>query len=207
MCYVYVRKPDRSVGVLKAAEGTDYSSALAFWAYRQGMPAAEASRLFRREVFEELGYLDRWMSDVQTLKGKLERAGLDFGEFFLPLLRRTPFMHTMNHPATAVLVQLARVVGARLGAEASLLREPLERLMPDGLGEIEVWPVLPDIATALGMEGGLTWKVQGRYIHGIEPFITSAYAGYAAGNAHAPEFSCTASPEPTLFERVLRRAA
>lgn len=159
-----------------------YNSALVAWAYAAGLSAERAASLFRGEVYRALGYLDAWGRSVDGLRDTFRRSDLadDFDAFMLRAQRLGCFMHTPNHPHLSVLTHLARLAARRAGLE--LLEEPVPGELADGLSST-IWPVYPEIAQALGVEGGsLTWKfaTRGEYLCGVQTYVQHAYAGYRA---------------------------
>jgi hypothetical protein len=69
-------------------------SALAFFAYRAGLPAEAVLRLFRREVFAALGYFQLWRGATDALLEQGRQFGLDLSADFLRWANRGCFMYS-----------------------------------------------------------------------------------------------------------------
>ncbi len=162
----------------------DYHSALIAAAFSLGVPEAEVPTLFNRLVYGRLGYIDAFGKARTLLTEKLASFGDRFTAAFESWHARGPFMHTANHPRVFVLADIARA-GA-IGA--GLLPEDAPKVTPvfDHLAHNTVWPVYPEIAAALGVPGGLTFKRSGapgpvgEALHmGLAELIHGSYARYA----------------------------
>lgn len=176
VCYAGSRKT-------QALARQPYNSAIAVWAYRQGLDAAATAELFNRRTYEALGYLDSWPAAEQALRKAFEASDLRarWPEFWLHVQRLGCFMHTPNHPQVAVLAHLARLAAQQAGL-------PLRNhsLAPgeltDGLASV-IWPLYPEIAHELALDGGSTvWKLVGahQYLDGVQAFVEHSFAGYEA---------------------------
>lgn len=69
------------------------------------------------------------------------------------------FAYTVNHPKLLVLSSIAEAILNKLClSPSSMLRRP-EEFLPDQLSKIVVWPVYPEIAEKLGLEGNYIFKI------------------------------------------------
>ena len=88
-------------------------------------------------------------------------------------------MHTDVHPNITALVQLARGVGRHLGTPPDQLAVPWQTMIPDGLlASDTVWPVYPEIARALGVDGCLVWRTGDGALIGLDDFIERSVERY-----------------------------
>src|SRR5262249_21620112 len=134
-------------------------SAIVVWGWRKGLGRDEIAARFESDVFARLGYTSAWQMEVDRLRDATERTDVDFGELFLRLRSRLPFMYTVNHPRLRVLVELARPIARQLGAVPDDVEFPWEDVLADALLESgPVWPIYPAIADSLGVTGGLIWR-------------------------------------------------
>ncbi len=159
-----------------------YNSAIAAWAYTQGLNVAQTSALFNASAYQGLGYFDAWPRAMEHLRRSFDATDLKphFGSFALRLQRQGCFMHTPNHPGLGAQVLLARLAAQQAGLE--LLDEPVPGELTDGLAST-IWPVYPEIARALALDGGShTWKFVGRnsYVRGLQAYVEQAFRSYAA---------------------------
>jgi hypothetical protein len=133
-----------------------YHSAIILFAYRAGLSADAALRLFEREVFEALGYFDVWdAASREFLKGA-EAESLDLSADFLRWTRRGCFMHSINHPMLHVLYDITRHLFDKAGVPTS--RIDVGRYVVDDLVFGPVYPVYPAIAEYYGIEGSYLFK-------------------------------------------------
>jgi hypothetical protein len=154
-----------------------YNSAIVAWCYKHGIEAKRVVRLFSPEVYDALGYFDRWRTSVDELRRRFESVNMDFASFFLSAKRETPFMHSVNHPTSRCLTILARLAARALGAdERTTSRAPR---VPDGLADA-AWPVYPEIAETYGIAGEYAWVLAGRRVVGVLPFVEFTFERYAA---------------------------
>jgi hypothetical protein len=174
------------------------------WAYRQGLGAADTAALFNRRTYQALGYLDNWRAAEQALRKAFEASDLrpHWPAFWLHVQRRGCFMHTPNHPQVQVLAHLARLAAQQAGLPLRSSLAPGE--LADGLSSV-IWPLYPEIAQALALDGGSTvWKLVGahQYLDGVQAFVEHSFAGYQAqGIARAdlePRFFNTARLDEVL---------
>jgi tetratricopeptide (TPR) repeat protein len=157
-----------------------YNSALVVWAYGAGLGPEEAAALFNAETYRAVGYLGAWSRAVAGLQDTFRRSDLadDFAPFMQRVQRLGCFMHTPNHPHLAVLAQLAQLAAKKAGL--ALVSDLAVGELVDGLAGT-VWPVYPEIARALALDGGsLQWKflTSGEHLDGVAAYVQHAYAAY-----------------------------
>ena len=129
-----------------------YHSAITAAAFLEGLSAERAIGLFNTFTYAALGYFDEFDAAYTVLKEKALAMGLDLSA---ALQRGAPsFMHTINHPSTWILGEVARQGLARAGLDA-------KRDVPaphDHLGDSFRWPIYPEIAARLDLAGSLSFQ-------------------------------------------------
>ncbi|MFY9293986.1 MAG: WcbI family polysaccharide biosynthesis putative acetyltransferase [Methylorubrum rhodinum] len=158
-----------------------YHSAIALFAFRNGLGVDAALRLYEGEAFARLGYDRMWDASAEYLLRTARDVGLPLDRDFARWCRAGVFMHTLNHPRLAVLGDIAR----RLAAEDGLPQRglPVEAYLRDALAEEAVWPVLPPLAERLGVPGSTLFKGDGRTapprLLDLPDFVAESFALYA----------------------------
>jgi hypothetical protein len=161
-----------------------YHSALAFFAYRAGLPVDAALRLFTREIFEAVGYFDVWNEASDAFVKEGEKFSLDFREDLLRWTRRGLFMYSSIHPKPFVFLDVAR----RLMEKAGIPVTPInyDGYAVDDLVRGVVYPVYPEIAEFYGFSGSYIFKgAHFSLTHNVgefwnlRQFITDCYGFYA----------------------------
>jgi hypothetical protein len=174
---VYAWLADKSL--VQSATGP-YNSAIALWAWRQGWTVSDTIKLFTPEIFESLGYHNRWQTAVKNLEQDFSVfPNLNFHDFFDSLIRSGVFMHTVNHPGIAAIAQLARVLAKQVNPSTNYSEIPIEPMLVDGLLMTSfAWSVYPSIANSLGFTGCFLWKLADHSVIGLEEFISRSFAMY-----------------------------
>jgi hypothetical protein len=200
---VYAWLPDRTLA--ESATGP-YHSAVVLWAWRRELSVEQTKSLFRSEVFEALGYHDRWGSSINRLSQLFETfQGINHNDFLQPLIRRGAFMHTVNHPKISAICSLARLLASAIRPAAHPNDEPIEDVLLDSLFLASFsWPVYPSIANALGTRGSFLWKLEDHSVIGLDQFIELSFAHYATQNLE--EIDCHQLQWP-IYDQVLPGAS
>jgi Polysaccharide biosynthesis enzyme WcbI len=153
-----------------------YNSAIGVWAYRNGLGAGDAVRLYNDRNFSRLGYLDHWGVSIQQLKERFDSSDLDFSEFILPMRREGLFMHSSNHPKVNALIRVARLAARKMGAGAEAMNRYID--INDGLNEV-VWPIYPGVGDSLSLPSGYDWKMgEGRWVIGLQRFLEYTFRNF-----------------------------
>jgi hypothetical protein len=183
-----------------------YNSAIVVWAYGNGLGVDDTLDLFRREVFAALGYFGAWNDGVEWLRGAFGSAGLEarFAEFFLSVKRQGCFMYSTNHPKIGALACLARLMAEASGLP--LARSLLPGELNDGLNGV-VWPLYPDLADELGLEGGsYQWKflASGTFVDSLAAYVEQMFSSYEEQGIRRGDIEIV-DPHAGHVDRVLRR--
>lgn len=176
-------------------------SAIALAARLEDLPRERALRLYNAYVYARLGYFDAHAAGLDLMREEWSAVGLDASRWLAP--QTTPFMHTINHPVPAMLEDVARqlLAGAGLSAAPTPADAPPDRLVGGG-----IWPVYPEIAERLGMEGGTAYRRPGLPDAPLEAAVEAAYAGLDSALADGFAFDETASPLIARARGFIREA-
>lgn len=155
-----------------------YHSAIIAGAYLCKLPASRVPALFNRFVYAGLGYANDFVQDRRALLENFSNLGFDARFIFSA---RRNFMHSPNHPAVAVLFELAKQMLTRVNVEPRSVPPPEDWLLKYSLQ----WPVyagLPGATCSERDEEDAAEQLQ--LIHGERTIswgalIESSYACYA----------------------------
>jgi hypothetical protein len=132
------------------------NSAILLHAWREGLSAKEALRLYDERVYVALGYKDNWSLAVDALIAEGRARDLDFEPMLADWLRDGVFMHQPLHPYMSVMKSISTALLARAGAP--LLPEADRTPVEDVFARNAVFPVYPEIASWIGVEGDYVFK-------------------------------------------------
>jgi len=151
-------------------------SAIIAAAYAMGLPRPRAAELFNAYIYGVLGYFDVYPKAEAHLIGEARKCGMDIAPALQDWLAKGPFMHVPVHPKPIVLDWLARQIGERLDvAMGQPDPEPSDVMAP--LGN---WPVYPEIARRLGLEGSMCFHPGAlKPKMGLRTLIAHGYHDYA----------------------------
>jgi hypothetical protein len=189
----------------KAYTSPHYNSKIAVWCDRNELEISNAARLFNKGSYRALGYFAQWHVSEYITGQLFQDAGLstaEFARFFAAIKRRGAFMHSVNHPSIQTIVELARIVAIRLGADARTVDR--EIVLADGLAE-SLWPVYPEIADELALSGSYVWKFEDERVPivGLEKYLEFAYKGYATQRIRPSDLT-PINVDRAAVDRVLR---
>lgn len=128
-----------------------YNSALALWGYQQRLSVDETVALFNEDTYNTLGYFHFWQSSRQSLIDDGAAGSVPLGELLDRWSRRGVFMHSINHPKPWVMADLAQILLQRLDLTCT---RAAGEYISDEFATGPVWPVYPEVAARLGVEGG-----------------------------------------------------
>lgn len=162
-----------------------YHSSIVYYAWRAGMSTQQTADLFCDEVYQQLRFYEYWDSSTQALLEEGERCGMSLDGLLKQWRARGCFMHSPNHPKLFVVADIARQVMQQLDITA-LPIDPLE-VVWDNLADTSIWPVYPEIARRIGIEGALIFKGNNPGLpskapivsYDLEAFIARSFEAYA----------------------------
>ncbi|SEI13014.1 GSCFA family protein [Methylobacterium sp. 275MFSha3.1] len=156
----------------------DYNSALTLYGWSRGLTVQQTLNLFCEDVFDRLGYFTYAASSDARFVEDCSQAGLD-GEALLTALKRdAPFCHAVNHPKLAAMAHIAESVLRSVDLAPSA--HNVGRFLGDPLLSGPVWPLYPEIADRLCLEGSYDFKtagVPGRILD-LERFVAGSFDLY-----------------------------
>ena len=177
-----------------------YNSAIAVWAYQNRLEISDAEKLFNKQTFAELGYLDHWGPSIEQLMQRFKNSDLKFSGFILPMRREGLFMYSLNHPKVMAIARLSKLVARKMGAGAEVMDMYID--INDGLNDV-IWPVYPEIGDSLSIHSGYSWKIgKGRWINGVRQFLKYAYECYSQQKI-APSDIVSVQIDEHLYTQVL----
>jgi hypothetical protein len=155
-----------------------YNSKLVLLGYLRGLDIADTINLFADPIYERAGFLSLWDLSRRALLAEGETAGFPLKELFADWSRKGCFMHSINHPRLLVLAGIARDLLLRLNLPVRSARP--EDYLPDNLAQSSVWPVYPEIATRLGLQGDHAFKIPGgTQSISLREFVEASFATYS----------------------------
>jgi glycosyltransferase involved in cell wall biosynthesis len=134
----------------------DYNSRITLIGYAKGLTIDETVSLFNRESYEKLNYFSQFEASRAELLRRDDGNDVKYAaEFFQIAVEHVP-LYTVNHPTAHALAPLASLIvhstgQARPVIDVVNIRNPLV--------ESSIWPVYPEVATALALNyvGGTTF--------------------------------------------------
>ena len=153
-----------------------YHSMLVLAAYKAGLNIEKTRALFRREIFERCGFLDRWEGERQQLLDHFAEYGLDITAPFRAWSRRECFMYGIDHSKARPIHDIAHVFLQACGIEP----HQTDIVPADTIMTGSCFPVYPEIGEVLGVEGSYMFKRYQQYrLISLEHFIELSFAAYA----------------------------
>jgi hypothetical protein len=166
------------------------NSRLTLYGWFKSMSVRETLSLFREEVFQKLGFFDHWDRARKLLLEEGERSELDLESDFERWAKSGCFMYLPVHPKGFVLADIAASILHRMDIA---LNDVDAGTLPDiqkGRGH---WPVYPEIAARLGIEGGYAFQTadhpsRPRSTLLLEEFVEKSYELFDASQPDKSEF-------------------
>jgi hypothetical protein len=159
----------------------DYNSKLTLAGFLKGLTPRETAKLFNRDVFRNVGYLDTWDFSLANLRREARETKLNLDDAPLKWSKSGCFMHSINHPKLHVLADLARTMLMAGGLEVRTSNP--ENYVQDDLKRGPIWPVYPEIAAGFGIEGDYCFKTTANdpdpKILDLSEFVERSFAVYA----------------------------
>jgi hypothetical protein len=155
----------------------NYNSAIAAWAYNNGMEVRDTTKLFNRDTYARLGYFNLWEPNLHALRSEFNACGLDFPRYMLAVKRTGLFMHSINHPMVHAINELAKSLALKMGAPDCLSEWDIK--LGDSLISDAVWPLYPEIADHYSLPGGsYDWRLRGIWRRGLDAYIDHVFREY-----------------------------
>lgn len=151
----------------------EYCSGIVLKAWCESIPVRAVPTLFHENVFERLGFFEFFEAAKAQLLEEGRAAGLPLDELFARWLAEGCFMHTGNHPKVGVMADIAHALLAKTDLDWKPVENPVD-IQAGGCG----WPVYPEIAARLGIEGGYAFRMHvndGGRILDLTEFVEQSY--------------------------------
>lgn len=157
-----------------------YHSMIVLAAFKVGLGVEMTRSLFRREIFEQCGFFNRWEEERKRLLEDFARHGLDISAPFRSWGRRESFMHGIDHSKARPIHDIAYTY-----LEATGIKPNQTDIVPADMIMTGVcFPVYPEIAEALGVEGSYMFKQYQQYkLISLERFIELSFETYSTFSA------------------------
>lgn len=151
-----------------------YQSAIAAGAYLSGLSVERATKLFNTFTYRSLGYLGIDPS-TEIIAAEAERLGYDFSRFIVK--GGEVFMHTINHPKIAIIMETARQ-----GLEKLQIGYDENAVTPlDLLAKNTQWPIYPGITAGVKPSDEIVFRLPAKRLEmGLEDFIRGSYEAFDA---------------------------
>lgn len=175
-----------------------YNSMICLAAYRSGLSLDQTLSMYNPKTYDMAGFFDLWQDGRSSLLKKFADYGIDLSSAFNAWGRYKSFMYSVDHPAIAVVFDIARQT------LKSMNIEPLDAgLHPhDNLANGPSFSVYPEIAEHCGVSGYGYFKKQGEYrLMSREDFIRGSYRGL---EGHDPNSIVVDAMANERFQRLLR---
>lgn len=183
-----------------------YHSAIAAGAFALGIDEAEATGLFNPFVYRKLGYFEEYGKASTFMRREFEALGYSVDDEWRSWLARGPFMHTTNHPKVHVLASVGKLAAIKAGLVSSSAATPT--LWFDWLAQNTIWPVYPELARSIGVDGNYIFKryaqinpaMDRSILMGLSRFVRESYEIYAGWPREAFDDAVLAKTKSTLAE-------
>lgn len=158
----------------------DYHSAIIAASYLSGKSTDSSIELFNDETFKQLGYRDKFDSELKRFESVLAKFDLEFDINVDRLFRNRKMMHTINHPRVQVLEALTKSMLRKAGIPFNDIAA--HEFVTDNFPESTIFPVYPGIVDAI--EGTYTFKgpVAGysrASVFSLSEFVAASFEAYA----------------------------
>jgi hypothetical protein len=174
-----------------------YQSKIVIAGYQKGLNARQIVALFNGRNYERFGYFDFWDGAKARLLGSFANTGCDMAGYFNAWSAHGAFMYTGNHPAIHVIADVARAL--LLADGITPLDVPW--LPHDNLLNGPIFPVYAELAEALSIPGGYTFKLGGEFR--CIDLLQYVEGSLATLRPHDPATLKVNAQHAPSFERVL----
>ena len=144
-----------SGGGIKSPIG-DYHSFLAVACFKLGYSVDQTVSAFGKKIYEKLGYFDFFQNDLLRLSSIFKRYDLSVDCDLEELFYSTKMMHTINHPTIKLMAVYLKSILRKF--DIPFLDIPVDQYVHDDFIDSALFPVYPEIAGNIGVEGGYFFK-------------------------------------------------
>ncbi len=154
-----------------------YNSALVIYGYLKGWSVEQIIDSFNADVFQKLGYFDKWQSAKSEFIEECNELGMPTADLFARWEKRGCFMYSFNHPEIKVVADVAVELLKKAGIP--IVNRNAGMYVKDPLRVMPVWPVYPEIAERLGITGDYAFKRNENYdTVSLAEFVNLSVATY-----------------------------
>jgi hypothetical protein len=184
------------------------NSAILLAAWREGLGVEQAIGLFRDEVYGALGYYEMFALAKDGLVKECARAGFDVNPLMGCWLEQEAFVYLPLHPKIHVLRDIA-MTQLRLAQLHD--GTPSPQAVEDELSRNLIWPVYPEIARKLGMDGDYIFHpknmrgVPRAHLEpmGLETFVERTYSCFRQTPPNLSAFARLSDPRLEKLRRFI----
>jgi hypothetical protein len=154
-----------------------YHSAIVAASFLENIPECRVARLFNAFTYASLGYFDSYAQSTMALSNIFRKLGFDADRF---LSKGGAFMHSINHPKIDFVFDVAKQA-------LSIADIPFSddcEVPVDPLAKATTWPIYPELAERLNLEGGFTFKLLDGTPVDLKEYISRSYEGYREYGKH-----------------------
>lgn len=130
----------------------DYHSILVTAAYFAGLSQNAAISLFRPDVYEAMGYLSKPQVEIESFRKRFLQSNIDVENLIDS--HKGPWMRTLNHPRSSMVVQLVSRILERDGIEIKNRSPSVCDWIEDNLAKGPEWPLYPGLLESVSMADG-----------------------------------------------------
>lgn len=158
----------------------DYHSKVALMCYAKGIAPDQCVRMFTQKTYEALHYFHLYENSSNEMLKRDENNDIRFASTFLESTKHRMLLHTVNHPSSACMVMLARMLAEHLGANGTQFAHDI---YANPLVESQIWPIYPEVGSAHGLTYGTSMYFYpaihtGQRPMDVEHFVHRSYAMY-----------------------------
>jgi hypothetical protein len=160
----------------------DYHSVIALKSFLEGLDAEEAVKKFNADHYAELGFFERKSRSESALVSRLEPFGVDIRGILERFDDLGIYMYTVNHPSNAAIAVIVEEIVERLGLPRRFDPMTVAALLPEYLKQGPCWPVYPEIAARLGINGSYVFRQGFGRKFGfltLNEFVSSSYESFS----------------------------
>jgi Polysaccharide biosynthesis enzyme WcbI len=186
---VYARLQD---GWLQNGIESDWQSSVVLAGYsKEVSPNILSKLILTSELFDLLGYSDRWLSSCDLLEQEFESRQFDFQRWLNSVRRSGVFMWGLNHPKLHAVAELSIQILEKMELGYKYFPEIVAEYVSDPLSNT-VWPVYPKIASQFAYSGSDIFR-HNTLITNLETFIKLSYKKWKNQNLNTNEIQLIGS--------------
>ncbi|WP_020400484.1 WcbI family polysaccharide biosynthesis putative acetyltransferase [Kordiimonas gwangyangensis] len=172
-------------------EGVIYSRIIAT-AFIEGLDEQQAEACFHEDVYAATGYFNAYDQELKTVAADFDGTGINISDMIEEWKQEGPFLFLPNHGMKHVYFDIVWALLSSHGLlpagtpEKQELASRAECIFPKPAS----WPVYPEIAAQLGVEGSMHWTTAitaGHETLDLHDFVSRSYENLRAFGAIKPE--------------------